>query len=432
MSRQSFRFVHATSLCLDEHLTGTGALSADDRKLVEDATFLSWDGIVETCVRAQVEFLLLTGNSFNAKTNSLRARVALEKGFEKLAAHQISVFVVPGTLDPIAGWKKNVHLPPNVTLLTADDHEPIAVMNDQRVLASISVIATPHSDETRWKDSRSSVSSQHQTPFRIGLVAAGTVLTWANGRPVSESTNGDRSAAAALVQAAIDQRTDYIALGEGVPATEHFNGGVAHDPGCAQSLTRSVTGSRGCSIVNVDHQGDATIDAVAVAPIRWEDLLVSIEPHHGLNDLCERMALALMELTVDDDERLWILTWKLAGTGRLFDSLSEPAKREELWKKLEAEMTGERAVRRLHRLERSVDQPVVTAPPKAGETRLLADFQQILRESGDPLYEQLRRELLEENWIDRPDTRAVREVLGQLSRQNVYRRAQALASQWLE
>lgn len=432
MSRHGFRFVHATCLCLDEHLTGTGALTADDRQLVEDATFLAWDGIVETCIGAQVEFLLLTGNSFNAKTNSLRARVALEKGFEKLAAHQISVFVVPGALDPIPGWKKSVHLPPNVTLLTADDHEPIAVMHDQRVMASIFVVATPHSDQSRGNENGADSLSRHQTPFRIGLVAAGTPLNWNQGRPVPDTAQSGSSAAATRVQAAMDHRTDYIALGEGVPRTENFHGGIAHDPGCAQSLTRVVTGSRGCSVINVDQIGEVTVDSVAVAPIRWEEIPVTIEPHHGENDLCERMALALMELNADNDERLWIITWKLSGTGRLFDQLSQADKRDALWKKLEAELTGERAVRRLHRLERSVDQPASTGPLKTGETRLLLDFQQILQESGDELFEQLRRELQGEDWLDRQENRPIRDVIGQISRQNVYRRAQSLAAQWLE
>lgn len=433
MSRQGFRFVHATSLCLDEHLTGTGVLSPEDRQLAEDATFRAWEAIVDTCIGAQVEFLLLTGNSFNAKTNSLRARVALEKGFEKLAAHHISVFVVPGVLDPVSGWKRNISLPPNVTLLTADDHEPIAVMRDQRVMASIFVVATPNSDETKWTGAGPTALGKHQTPFRIGLVAAGAPLRWVNGQPEVDPAQSTVTAPAKLVQAAISQRTDYIALGEGVPRTEYFNGGIAHDPGCSQSLTRAVTGSRGCSVVNVDEIGEVTIDAVAVAPIRWEDFSITVEAHHNQNDLTERMALALMELTPDNDERLWIITWKISGSGLLFDSLSDPKAKEELWRKLESELTGERAVRRLHRMERSVDAPIAAVVSNnPGETRLLLDFQDILKESGDQLLDQLRRELQDLDWMKHHDTRALREAVGQLSKQGVYRRAQALAAQWLQ
>ncbi|SFI37948.1 metallophosphoesterase family protein [Planctomicrobium piriforme] len=432
MSRQGFRFVHATCLCLDEHLTGTGALSAEDRQLAEDATFRAWDGIVETCIGAQVEFLLLTGNSFNTKTNSLRARVALEKGFEKLAAQHISVFVVPGTLDPATGWKKNVHLPPNVTLLGEDDQEPVAVMRDQRVMASIFVVATPNSDETRWSDAGPAALSRHQTPFRIGLVAAGTPLHWSNGQPLPAAAPGNSSAAATLVQAAIDHHTNYIALGDGLPRTEYFKGGIAHDPGCAQALSRQVTGSRGCTVINVDSDGDVTLDSVAVAPIRWEEIPVSIESHNNQNDLTERMALAMMELTPDNDERLWIVTWRLSGSGPLFDSLSAGPAQQELWKKLESELTGEKQVRRLHRLERSVDRPMPATPQKVGETRLLQDFQAILHESGDALLDQVRRELLELDWMKHHDARAIREVLNQLSRPGVFRRTQAVAAHWLE
>jgi DNA repair exonuclease SbcCD nuclease subunit len=434
MSRQGFRFVHATCLCLDEHLTGTGPLPSEFRQLAEDATFLAWEGVVDTCIHAQAEFLLLTGNSFHPRNNSLRARVALEKGFEKLAAHQIDVFIAPGNLDPLPGWQKGVHLPGNVTLLGTEDHEPVAVMRDQRVLASIMTIATPDSDETRWNGSGPAALTRHQAPFRIGMVAAGTPLRWVQGRPQAPEQTGSSAAAATLVQAAIDSGTDYIALGEGIPCSYEFASSLAHDPGCAQSLSRHVTGSRGCSLVNVDAAGLITIDSVAVAPIRWEERSLTLENHHKLKDLAERMALVMMEATPDNDERLWIVTWRVTGTGSLIDSLADSERQQELWKKVEEELTGERAVRRLYRLERTHLAAEATSPRpgESGESGLLREFQVVLQESGDQLLDQVRRDLLELDWMKHHDMRALRDVIQQISRPGVFRRAQAAAARWLE
>src|SRR5690606_21432476 len=94
----------------------------------------------------------------------------------------IAVFIVPGPLDPVSAWKRSVHLPPNVTLLNDEDHEPVAVMSDQRVLASIFVVASAHADESKWSESGPAAFQRHQTPFRIGLVAAGTPIRWESGK----------------------------------------------------------------------------------------------------------------------------------------------------------------------------------------------------------------------------------------------------------
>lgn len=434
MSRHGFRFVHATCLCLDEHLIGTGPLSPEDRALAEDATFRAWDGIVETCLGAQVEFLLLTGNSFNARTNSLRARVALEKGFEQLAAQNISVFVVPGPLDPAAAWKRGLHLPPNVTLLNDEDHEPVAVMSDQRVLASIYVIATAHADESKWSDSGPAAFQRHQAPFRIGLVGVGTPIRWEAGQPLPLEHHDGGTAAATLLKTAIDHKTNYIALGEGLPFTEYLKTGIAHDPGCAQSLSSQVTGSRGCSVVNVDASGEVTIDAVAVAPIRWEEIPMQVESHTNQSDLVEKMALAMLEQVADNDERLWIVTWRLSGEGSLLESLNQPAAQAELWKHLEGELTGEGAIRRLHRLERGTRKSLPPQTQQAGRSGsgLLHDFQIILNESPEVLIEEVRREILELDWIKPNDARFIRESVQHLSRPGLVRRAQAQAGHWLE
>lgn len=434
MSRHGFRFVHATCLCLDEHLIGTGPLATEDRALAEDATFRAWDGIVETCIKTQAEFLILSGNSFNAKTNSLRARVALEKGFEKLAAHNISAFVVPGPLDPISAWKRNLHLPPNVTLLSEEDHEPVAVMNDQKVLASLYVVATAQSDESKWSAAGPAAFQQHQAPFRIGLVGAGTPLRWEAGKPVPLEHHDGASAAATLLKTAIEHKTNYIALGEGNPFTEYHKAGIIHDPGCAQSLTSQVRGSRGCSVVNVDSAGEISIDPVAVAPIRWEEFSLTLERPTNPGDLIEKMVLILMEQVPDPDERLWIIHWRFSGEGPLFDSLAQPNAQADFWKKLEAEMTGEHAVRRLHRLERGGrPAPAVASANFSQPTQgLLHDFQILLNESPAELIDEVRREMLELGWMKEGDARPLREAVQHLSRSNLIRQAQSAAGRWLE
>ncbi|WP_437204207.1 metallophosphoesterase family protein [Planctomicrobium sp. SH664] len=426
MSRLGFRFVHATCLCLDEPLVGTGPLSPEEREIAEDATFRAWDGIVETCIAAQVEFLLLTGNSFNSKVNSLRARVALEKGFEKLAAHDISVFIAAGSLDPLSSWRRGVHLPPNVTLLADEDQEPVAVMRDQRVLASISVLATPFGDPHRIHANGAATASRHQTPFRIGLVAAGTGITFEQGQWQAPAS------AEAAIRLAIEQQTDYIAIGEGNPATEYFATGLMHDPGCAQALSGQVTGSRGCTVVDVSATGSVTLDAVAIAPVRWERIELTVDRHSNWTDLAEKMALAVMERAADNDEKMWIVNWRINGEGTVYDALAEAGPQQELWTLLQKELTGETEVRRVFRIERATHRQPDPKAPHVQSTGLLQEFQRLLEESQDHLVERVRRELADLDWMKSAEAKVVRETLQHLPGGAISRRARALAAEWLD
>lgn len=431
MSGPAFRFVHATRLLLDEPLAGIGPLSPEDRELVEDATFLAWDGVIETCLGAQVDFLLLTGDCFIPRSQSLRARVALEKGFEQLAAQGIAVYVAPGEQDGVAAWRKQFHLPPNVTLLHDENQEPVAIMRDHRVIATVFLVAGPHSDESRWSPGGPAALQRHQAPFRIGVVPAGTPIHWEQGQPVADTDSGTARTAASLVLAAIADRVDYLALGAGIPQTVHYSGGVAHDPGCTQSLNGEVLGPRGCTVVNVGDEGTVSVDPVAVAPIRWESISLELGRSHNWEDLVERMALTVMERTANDAELLWVIRWRLRGEGPVFESLAEPHAQRDLWELVEGELAGESDVRRVHRLV-SVDHRIAAGPGRPAPTGLMSAFNEMLDQIGDRDWEQIRQELLSQDLVATKDWRPVKELLERVSVSRIVPAARELAGQWLE
>jgi len=431
MSRDAFRFIHATCLNLDEPLIGTGPLSGPDRELAEDSTFLAWEGIVQTCLDAQVDFLVLTGNSFDDRTQSLRARVALEKGFDRLAENDISVFIAPGPMDPVDAWKRKITLPQNVTLITDEEQEPVAILRDGRVIASVFMVASADSDETRWSASGPAAMNQHQAPFRIGLVPAGTPITWREGQLEPTSGPGISKAAATLVKSAIEHQIEYLALGNGTPRTERYSAGMAHDPGPAQALSRAITGSTGCTVVNVSSAGEIRLDDIAVAPIRFEVCALDVERHCNREDLIERMALFVLDREADNDERLWIMNWRLKGEGKLFESLADQSTRDEFWQLVEAELDGERDIRRLHRIELLNKRQADPERPETA-TGLIHDFHEILDGSAESLVELVKRDALEQPWLAADNAHVVRDCLEQLRMRPLIRHAKSIAAAWLD
>ncbi|MCH9655546.1 MAG: hypothetical protein K0U89_16995 [Planctomycetes bacterium] len=98
------RFIHASNLRLDHQPQGVGAVSRESQTHLEDCTLETFDGIIQACLEYEIDFLLLTGNSFIDEDYSIRARIALIDGFQHLASKNIQVFVIPGEHDPLSAW----------------------------------------------------------------------------------------------------------------------------------------------------------------------------------------------------------------------------------------------------------------------------------------------------------------------------------------
>ena len=429
MATIPFRFVHATQLLLDEPLAGLGlGLSGEPRRLAEDATLIAWNRIVDLCIDAQAEFLLLTGNAFHHASGSLRARVALERGFEKLDSQHVNVFIVSGPMDPVEVWNREFKLPSNVTVL-ADEHEaPIVIERDGEAVASIRVIASAQSDEANWSAQGPAAFEEVDAPFHIGLVGAGSPVRWESGIPEPVARPDVPRAAATLVQAAIGSGIHYLALGEGRRGTYPLRGGTAHDPGVVQSLSRQITGPCGVAVVDVDVHGKIRTAPSTVAPVRWEALGVELNADDTWDDLVEKMALTLIEREPDSDDEMWIIRWTVRGTGKVFDALAEPKSQRELWELLEAEVAEHHATRRVHQLFREAmwDQLFAASEETLGQT-----FMELMEQESTGLVREVQRELLEGDWADPAKRRVMTKFVETTPAHTVVSQARTAGMAWL-
>ena len=89
MSFKPFKFLHAANLYLNHQLVGTGILSEDAQQIVERATITAFEKVIEEAVTWEVDFVLLTGNSFDETDQSLGSRVELLNGLAFLTEANI-------------------------------------------------------------------------------------------------------------------------------------------------------------------------------------------------------------------------------------------------------------------------------------------------------------------------------------------------------
>lgn len=335
MPYETLRFIHAARVLVDQPLSGTGTISPNLRGLVRDATTQAFRNLVKACLEHDVDFLLLTGDTLQQSDYSIKARVELRRGFQQLDDAGIQVFLVPGQSDPITVWEEFPELPSNVTVFRPDADDPVAVLRDGSVIASIRALnwrqswfawddEVPHADRNQRRakeadhaerlldkpDSSASslmnerdepaldgprsltddtVSAKHETQREIRRVHSPTEL-----RP--------NHFAIAIVRDGVDHpgddpQADYLAIvGGRERKTSKGTDWLMHFPGGTQGRSPDEPGLHGCSLVDLDSDGVIRCRFLPTSPVRWENFDIDIDADTTFQQLVTRAQVACRTL----------------------------------------------------------------------------------------------------------------------------------------
>ncbi len=360
MPYETLRFLHAARALVDHPLRETGPVGLDLRGLVRGATTNAFHKVIGECIEHDVDFLLLTGDALDQSDFSIKARVELRDGFEQLDDAGIQVFVVPGPHDPLPVWDDFPDMPSNVTVFRPETDDPVAVLRDGAVIASIRALAWKHSwfggEDDSLTDSshlprstRAARTSDDELPFadlsQRRAKEADEVETWddaddshyeslVNESDDPELEDGSENHASPLesaatekhethreirrVQSAADLRPNHFAIAivrDGIdqpgcdPQADYLAvvGGherntskgadwLMHFPGGTQGLSPEEPGLHGCSLVDLDSDGVIRCRFLPTAPVRWENFQIDIDDDTTFEQLVQRMQAACREL----------------------------------------------------------------------------------------------------------------------------------------
>lgn len=317
MPFEALRFAHVSHLLLDHPLRQIGSLPTTARSVVVDASLTALERLTISCVEQEVDFLLLSGNTFCDADRSLRARVALRTSFGRLREEGIQVFVIPGVHDPAPAWQAIPDLPENVTIFNPDVDEPTAIMRDGHVIATIH---GSHYDRQVMGQLQAGEDqeAQRSRPFKIGVF------------PAEQGGNMDVDAVDDLLDA---QNVDYLALAPPFPRlTRTRTRRVAHCPGMAVSYSESETGLQGASFIHVDDHGQLKCQHLTTSPLRRETIRLKVSEATTWDELIRAMRHVVSELDSLQATKVLCVTWEIHGEGGIFDSLhTESDSRSELF-----------------------------------------------------------------------------------------------------
>jgi hypothetical protein len=355
MAHTPLRFVHVGPLRLDAPLRGTGRLPADLRRLAEDATLIAWERVVDACLEYSADFLLLSGTALDQPA-TLRARRAFIEGCAALDEFDIAVFVD----DPQLTREKfaDFRLPENVHIL--DGLTAASWSRPQRLSVRFALV---RSGAPALVDPAADADAEPEV-FTIALAVDSH-----EGEPVSHF--------------------NYVAMRSETPhhSTDE-SGCVLHAPGSAQGLCGGHAGPHGCSVVEVDAERRVDVTPLPTAAVRWEQFVLQLEGTTSRDQLVEQMQLGLLDREASVGERLWIVEWRFAGVGPVFDGLSDDLTFRELCSAVESGLGGKAGPERVHRrdlfderneTEDALVRELVEALDDAGPVQEFGVLQQIIQ-----------------------------------------------------
>jgi DNA repair exonuclease SbcCD nuclease subunit len=274
-----FRFIHAADIHLGCPFVGIKDSNVSARLM--DATYASFQRVIDICIEKQVDFLLIAGDIYDAKDRSLRAQLQFRKGLERLAAAEIDTYIVHGNHDPDNGLSVGLEYPSNVHIFSHGKPKTMQVKRDGNLIASICGWSYPK--EAVQENTALQFKPDTQAPFNIALLHCncGSSTEYENYAPCTPAE-------------LLNSNFDYWALGH-----IHKRNVLSEKkpwivyPGNPQGLNPKETGQKGCYLVEVGDDRLAHLDFIAAESVQWnaEDISVVdiVREDDLLQSICSRM-----------------------------------------------------------------------------------------------------------------------------------------------
>jgi hypothetical protein len=268
-----FRCVHADRIALDHQLRGTGPMTGEARRVVEDATFIAFEKVVDSCLAHKADCLLLTGDSIDPESIGLRGPAALVRGILRLAERDIAVVLDAGRASQWSSWPAGLRFPPNAHRLGPGFENSVSVARQGHLLATITA-ADP-------------LARRHET-----------CPGW------------------------------QIQLSEVQGSTSTFP--VEDTPRSVQGFHAQENGPQGCVLVEFESGAAPRQTIIPTAPVRWERFDMTLNNEMNRDDLLQEMATVIERAGRKPCEKVWLVSWTVSGAGPLFESLAEKRFRDGL------------------------------------------------------------------------------------------------------
>jgi DNA repair exonuclease SbcCD nuclease subunit len=314
------KFIHTADLHLDTPFTGLSQWNPELAGKLKHATFNSFGRIVELCLREEVDFLLVAGDIFNSKNQSLAAQLKFVNALKSLSDKGIACYFVCGNHDPLSSWMDQLQLPAHVHRFGSQEAQAMTFQRNGQALADIYGISFETESVTgnlAQKIIHRRMGQADPAPFQLALMHG-----------TAGSPGPHRNHAPFALEEVAGQKFDYWALGH-IHKRQVLRpqGPAVVYPGNPQGRDFGETGSRGCYVVELREGAAPEIRFVPTQAIRFEELAVDLSGEDSINGLQRRIDAAVEALQAKTNVIIRLL---LKGQTSLHGRLGKPGELEQL------------------------------------------------------------------------------------------------------
>lgn len=326
--QDSFTFIHTGDLHLDSPFRGMSDINNELSKKLVESTFKAYNKIIDTCIKRNVDFLLIAGDVYDSSDKSISAQLRFIKGLKRLSDAGIQSYIVHGNHDPLNGWSAMLDWPENVHIMSGDEIETILFEKDGNVVASIigTSYATAH---IKTNLAQKYPKNERNEAFTIGLLHC-TVGSGTGHDPYAPCTMNDLK----------DLNYDYWALGHiHMPSVINENNPAIVYSGNPQGRHVGELGPRGCYLVTVDSKNQHSMEFIETDSIRWFIKDIPIEDMETEADLLQSIQECTDAINDEADGRSVICRYILTGRGALHRSFMREGMLDDILQLLREELT---------------------------------------------------------------------------------------------
>ncbi|WP_458414430.1 metallophosphoesterase family protein [Schinkia sp. CFF1] len=266
----TIKFIHTADLHLDSPFKGLYHLPTPIFEKLKESTFASFNQIMELALEELVDFVLIAGDLFDGDARSLKAQIALRKGFERLDQAGISVYVIHGNHDHLGGnwaqlkWPENVHF-------FSKDVEALTYRKNGKTLAYI--YGFSYGKRAVTDNMVKYYDKKEGALFHIGMLH-GNLEGKEDHDPYAPFT----------VNQLLEKGLDYWALGH-IHKRQilHEDPHIVY-PGNIQGRHRKEAGEKGCYVVELSKL-ETKCRFVPCAAIVWETGIIPIDSLATVDEL---------------------------------------------------------------------------------------------------------------------------------------------------
>ncbi|WP_176371337.1 metallophosphoesterase family protein [Litchfieldia alkalitelluris] len=315
------RFIHCADIHLGRSIRSHMDMPDDFVEAVQQATYLSFQRIIDKAIELNVDFVLVCGDLFDNEHRSLRAQWFVKKQAVRLAERNIPLYLIHGNHDPLIKMKLPISMPENVHVF------PESVQAIKRKFREEEVYIYGFSyPERAYKDNPIPPYKKEgdDKAYHIGMLH-GQERMQQDHDPYAPFSLGELK----------EKGFDYWALGHIHKRQILSEKPPIVYPGNVQGGHRKETGSKGAYYVELT-KTDTNMMFIGTAPVEWLKIQAKID---GLDSMEMFMEHIEEEIKNEISGNQYFIDLEVIGKGVLHDQLIDYKDQQEFISLLRDELS---------------------------------------------------------------------------------------------